>query len=92
MIKFGTGGWRAIIGDAFTKANVQKLAQALSMEEHDNGVVIGFDRRFLSDVAAMWLAEVLAGNNIKVHFIEKAVPTPITMFGVKELNTNYGVA
>lgn len=92
MIKFGTGGWRAIIGDEFTKANVQKLAQALSMEEHDNGVVIGFDRRFLSDVAAMWLAEVLAGNNIKVHFIEKAVPTPITMFGVKELNTNYGVA
>lgn len=92
MIEFGTGGWRAIIGDQFTKENVRKLAQALSMEEHKNGIVIGFDRRFLSDVAAQWLAEVFAGNGIKVHYIEKAVPTPITMFGVKQLATNYGVA
>ena len=92
MIKFGTGGWRAIIGDEFTKENVQKLAQALAMEIQENGIVIGYDRRFLSDLAAEWLAEVFAGNNIKVYFIEKAVPTPITMFGVKELQANYGLA
>ena len=53
MIKFGTGGWRAIIGEEFTKENIQKLALAMSLKikaEHveDKPVVIGYDRRFLS--------------------------------------------
>ena len=33
MIKFGTGGWRAVIGDDFTKANIQLLAKALLQED-----------------------------------------------------------
>ena len=60
MIKFGTGGWRAIIGDEFTKANVCTLSQAISDEMKENGsdkIVIGFDRRFLSDISAAWAAE-----------------------------------
>ena len=66
MIKFGTGGWRAIIGEDFIKENVICLAQGLSdliIEEKVDkfGIVIGFDRRFLSDKAACWIAEVLAG-------------------------------
>ena len=32
MIKFGTGGWRAIIGEEFTKENIQKLALAMSLK------------------------------------------------------------
>jgi phosphomannomutase len=97
MIKFGTGGWRALIGEEFTKENVCILAQAaadLMKEEQcaEKGFVIGYDRRFLSDKAAVWLAEVMAGNGIKVYFIDKVAPTPLVMFTVKCLLTAYGCA
>lgn len=95
MVKFGTGGWRAIIGDEFTKANVCLLAQAISDEMADRGaneIVIGFDKRFLSDTAAMWASEVFAANNITVYYIKKAAPTPLIMFGVKTLDTEFGIA
>ena len=54
MIKFGTGGWRAIIGEDFTKRNLQTLALAMCMKMEDEqvsteGIVIGYDRRFLSE-------------------------------------------
>ncbi|HIF9381484.1 TPA: phosphoglucomutase/phosphomannomutase family protein [Photobacterium damselae] len=94
MIQFGTGGWRAIIGDEFTKDNVRLVAQALANiitaeTVTDNGFVIGFDRRFLSDKAAKWFAEVLAGNGIKVSFINKYVPTPIVMFKSRQIGATY---
>ncbi|HIF9212949.1 TPA: phosphoglucomutase/phosphomannomutase family protein [Photobacterium damselae] len=94
MIQFGTGGWRAIIGDEFTKDNVRLVAQALAniMTAEAvtyNGFVIGFDRRFLSDKAAKWFAEVLAGNGIKVSFINKYVPTPIVMFKSRQIGATY---
>ncbi len=94
MIKFGTGGWRAFIGEEFTQANVRLVAQALAnimIEEKviHNGFVLGFDRRFLSDKAAMWFAEVFAANNIKVSFIDKYVPTPIVMFQSRQIGATY---
>ncbi|ENX3946743.1 phosphoglucomutase/phosphomannomutase family protein [Photobacterium damselae] len=94
MIQFGTGGWRAIIGDEFTKDNVRLVAQALANimtaeAVTDNGFVIGFDRRFLSDKAAKWFAEVLAGNGIKVSFINKYIPTPIVMFKSCQIGATY---
>lgn len=63
MIKFGTGGWRAIIGDGFTKENIQKLTKALAMKMKAEGVekediCIGYDRRFLAKEAVMWACEV----------------------------------
>lgn len=50
LIKFGTGGWRAIIGEGFTMHNVRRLCQALANEitrrgEEKRGVVVGYDRR-----------------------------------------------
>lgn len=97
MIKFGTGGWRALIGEEFTKENVQILSQALanlikSENSQEKGFVIGYDRRFLSDKAAKWVAEVLAGNGVKVYFIKKVAPTPLVMYTVKKLQTRYGAA
>lgn len=97
MIKFGTGGWRAIIGDEFTKDNIKILSQAVANDMKDRGfqnrgIVIGYDRRFLSEKSAKWVAEVMAGNGIKVYFIHKISPTPLTMYTVKELNTFYGIA
>ena len=94
MVKFGTGGWRSIIGDEFTKANVCLVAQSIAnimIDEkvQDKGFVIGFDRRFLSDKASKWFAEVLAANGIKVSYIDRFVPTPIVMFKAKEMGCIY---
>ena len=97
MIKFGTGGFRAIIGDEFTKNNVQQLTRAVARKMKDENVekktiVIGYDRRFLSREASIWAAEVLAFEGIKVLFIDKPVPTPLIMFQVKALGLDYGMA
>ncbi len=94
MIKFGTGGWRAFIGEEFTKDNVKFVAQAVANiinDENvaDKGFIIGYDRRFLSDKAGRWFAEVLAANHIPVSFINKFVPTPIVMFKAKEMGCAY---
>ncbi|WP_321463865.1 phosphoglucomutase/phosphomannomutase family protein [uncultured Vibrio sp.] len=94
MIKFGTGGWRAFIGEEFTKENVRLVAQAVANITNaesvaERGFVIGYDRRFLSDKAGRWFSEVLAANGIVVSFIDKFVPTPIVMFKAKEMNCAY---
>lgn len=94
MIQFGTGGWRAFIGEEFTQANVRLVAQAIANimiteSVTDKGFIIGYDRRFLSDKAAVWFAEVLAGNNIKCSFINRFVPTPIVMFKAKQTGAIY---
>ena len=57
MIQFGTGGFRAVLGDDFTKSNLELLAQGLVNKMKAEGVentplIIGYDRRFLSDFAA----------------------------------------
>ncbi|HHV32816.1 phosphoglucomutase/phosphomannomutase family protein [Caproiciproducens sp. LBM24188] len=97
MIKFGTGGWRAIIGDDFTKANVQLLTAAIAKkmleeEKTAGGFVIGYDRRFLSQEAACWAAEVMAGQGILCRVIHREAPTPLIMFTVKYYNLPYGMA
>ncbi len=97
MIKFGTGGWRCIIGDDFIKDNICKVAQAVAnimLREGlaEKGTVIGFDRRFLSEDAAKWIGEVFAGNGIFVNFIDKIAPTPLVMYAVSNLECEYGMA
>ena len=97
MIQFGTGGWRAIIGDGFTKANVRLLIQGLcdrmaAEGVTERGVVVGFDRRFLSLEAAQWACEVFAGNGVPVTFIGRPAPTPMFMWTVRNKNTPYGIA
>ncbi len=97
MIKFGTGGWRAIIGDEFTRENMCKVAQGLSLfmikeGKQNQGIVIGYDKRFLSDKSAKWIAEVFAGNGISVNFIQRVAPTPLIMYAIKKMDTNYGMA
>ncbi|MCL2080540.1 MAG: phosphoglucomutase/phosphomannomutase family protein [Oscillospiraceae bacterium] len=96
-IKFGTGGWRAIIGDGFTRRHVQVLTYALCEKMKDDGVlnrgvIIGYDRRFLSDVAAFWAAEVFAAAGCPVRVIKHPAPTPLVMFAVKRFDLPYGMA
>jgi alpha-D-glucose phosphate-specific phosphoglucomutase len=95
-VAFGTGGWRAIIGEGFTMHNVRRLSQALANEitrqgQEARGVLIGFDRRFLSDRAAETAAEVFAGNNIRVDLLAEDVPTPLVTFATAKLNSAYGL-
>lgn len=97
MIQFGTGGWRAIIGDEFIRENIEKVAAAMALlqkeEKKDHhGVVIGYDKRFLSDKASRWIAEVFAGHGIAVNYIEKVSPTPLIMYTVKAFACDYGMA
>ena len=96
MIKFGTGGWRAIIGEEFTKENIQKLALAMSLKikaEHveDKPVVIGYDRRFLSKEAVIWSCEILGQQGIRVLFVDRSSPTPLIMFYVMKHDLSYGM-
>ncbi|GAA3224531.1 NTP transferase domain-containing protein [Oerskovia jenensis] len=95
-IVFGTGGWRAIIGEGYTLANVRRLCQAIANETvrkgiDDLGVVIGGDRRFLSRESAIAAAEVFAGNNIPVTLLPDDVPTPLVTFAAPYLGAAYGI-
>ena len=111
-IKFGTDGWRAVMADEFTFANVERVAQAYAEYvnlQHTRSsaplpsdvgadaapptplVVVGFDRRFLSEEFARRAAEVLAGNSIRVAAFEGDVPTPLVSWAVRELGAAGGV-
>ena len=95
MIQFGTGGWRAVIGDGFTRDNIRRVAAALArrMKKEgcaEEGLCVGYDRRFLSREALIWFCEVLAGEGVKVYFVNMSCPTPQIMFTVKERKLPYG--
>lgn len=96
MIEFGTGGWRAVIGDDFTKRNIQTLALAMSKKIkaeglQEKGIVIGYDRRFLSKETVYWCCEIFAQQRIPVLFINRSVPTPLVMFYVMKHDLPYGM-
>lgn len=96
QIRFGTGGWRALIGEDFIADNIRRVARAVSELIHRDGaehlpVPIGYDRRFLSDTAARWVAEVLCANGIKVLFLNRSAPTPLIMHMVKTRDLHFGI-
>lgn len=96
MIKFGTGGWRAVIGDDFTKANIQKLSKALAEKMKNEGVsekgiAIGYDRRFLSKEAMQWAGQVFAMEGIPAYLINQSSPTPLIMYYVMKHEFAYGM-
>jgi phosphomannomutase len=106
-IRFGTDGWRAIIAQDFTFANVERVAQAYAdyllqdqteaRASADAGelpapfVVVGYDRRFLSAQFAGRAAEVLAGNHLRLALFDEPVPTPLVSWAVREAGAAGGV-
>lgn len=97
-IKFGTDGWRAVIAEDFTFANVSLVAQATADHWKANPVagtrqtaVVGYDRRFLSDEFGKRTAAVLAANGFHVVLAPEPVPTPSVSFAVKQRNAIGGV-
>ena len=95
-VKFGTDGWRGIIADDFTYANVRVAAVAIAhyVLEHEDaqaGVCIGYDTRFGSRSFAKIVAEVLAGAGIPVALANKVTPTPELSFAVRGRKAAGGV-
>jgi alpha-D-glucose phosphate-specific phosphoglucomutase len=95
-IRFGTDGWRAVISDEFTFANVRLVAQAVAdyLQDQDSApheVVVGFDTRFLSDRYAAEVARVLAANGIVSYLTRSDAPTPAISYSVVHLKAALGV-
>ncbi|MDF1515353.1 MAG: phosphoglucomutase/phosphomannomutase family protein [Anaerolineae bacterium] len=91
-IKFGTDGWRAQIAEDYTFDNVRRVSQGFAqyLKAHklaDQGVVIGYDQRFLGDRFAQSAAEVMAGNDIKVWLTDHNSPTPVISYSAVERET-----
>jgi len=95
-VKFGTDGWRGIIADDFTYANVRVAARAiaryvLAHEDAARGVCIGWDTRFGSRSFARVVAEVLAGAGIPVELANEITPTPALSYAVRGRKAAGGV-
>ena len=101
-IKFGTDGWRAIMGKEFTFENVAFVAQAFSdylkndfIKKTDQAppkVAIGFDYRKDSENFARTVAEILVANDIQVTLSKAACPTPAVSFTIVDEKLDAGIA
>src|SRR6201987_4795708 len=96
VVKFGTDGWRGIIADDFTYANVRVAASAianyvLAHEDAAAGVCIAYDTRFGSRSFAKIVAEVVTGAGIPVAMASEITPTPALSYAVRERKAAGGV-
>jgi phosphomannomutase len=98
QIKFGTDGWRAVIAEDFTFANVARVAQASADYWNAHAepgtrrlVIVGYDRRFLSDQFARRTAEVLCANGFAVVLTPVPTPTPAVSYAVRARRAAGGV-
>src|SRR6266513_6189854 len=85
MIKFGTSGWRGIIGEDFTFENVRLASQGIAnylkkAKQKGSGVVVAYDTRFLSEKFASEASRILAFNGIQAFLCTRDVPTPCVSF------------
>ena len=96
QIKFGTDGWRGVIADDFTFANVHVAAEAIAayihaQEDPKKGLSIAYDTRFGSKAFARACAEVVAATGIPVQLANAVTPTPALSFGVRERGAAGGI-
>ncbi|WP_085814578.1 phosphoglucomutase/phosphomannomutase family protein [Geoanaerobacter pelophilus] len=96
QIRFGTDGWRGVIADTFTFENLSVVAQATMDYLHDKkvaqkGLVIGYDRRFLSREFAERVAGIAAANGIETRLSESYTPTPAVSWAVHEMGAGAGI-
>jgi len=95
QIKFGTDGWRAVIGDTYTVNNVARIAEATALwvkqESNEPSIVIGHDCRFNGRLFMETAIKVYLHHGIKVYYADGFVSTPMVSMGAKKYNTNIGV-
>ena len=90
-IKFGTDGWRAIVGKDFNKENVAIVSKAIGKYVFDNygiykTIIIGYDPRNMAKEFSMQCAEILRDSGFKVLYSDKVIPTPVLAFNAKYLD------
>src|SRR5580693_9143908 len=95
-IKFGTDGWRGVIGEDFTVENVRKVACAIARyvvraEKPNSGVLVGYDTRYESEESAKAAAEVVSMAGMPVWIAEKACPSPALSLLVKQRGAAGGI-
>src|SRR5688572_29711084 len=94
-IKFGTDGWREIIADNFTTANVRRIAKATADYMLESGLpqtcVVGYDCRFGGAMFANETAAILASNGIKVILSDGFVSTPMVSLAAKKMGAGLGI-
>ena len=93
IIKFGTDGWRGLIGEDFNFANVRRVVAAIASyvrkeSSRSSGLVVGYDTRFLSEEAARVAAQEVAAAGIPVFLAERAAPTPAISYAVVARRTS----
>jgi phosphomannomutase len=95
-IKFGTDGWRGVIGEDFTSANARIVAHAIARyvvrgEDARKGVLVGYDHRLNSDRIADEVAEVISASGTLVWLADKPCPTPAISFLVRDRRAAGGI-
>ena len=95
-VKFGTDGWRGVIADDYTFANLEKVALATAryfatLKKRKNGIVIGYDARFMSREFAELSAAVMANAGIAVKLADSIVSTPMVSLVTLKENAAGGV-
>src|SRR3979411_3148133 len=85
-IKFGTDGWRGVVGDDFTYQTLRYAAQGVAEYLRDKGGdplgIVGYDCRFASELFADEVARVLAGNGVKSLIFDRPSPTQVASWTV----------
>jgi len=91
-IRFGTSGWRAIVADEFTMANIRLavagIAAYVKTQPEPHRVLVGRDPRFLGESFVAEAARVLVGVGVTPIVISEAAPTPAIAYAVKTLKTS----
>ncbi len=93
-IKFGTDGWRAIIGDEYTVANVRRIATGTALwlkSQNAKNVVIGHDTRFAGQLFAETTARVMGAHGIHVNLAKGFVSTPMVSLGTVKTKSDLGI-
>lgn len=90
-IKFGTDGWRAIVGEDFTAENVEIVTNAIGKFVFDNfgigkKIIIGYDPRNMAREFAQQSADLLSSSGFEVLLSDKVVPTPVLAYSAKHLD------
>jgi phosphoglucomutase len=98
VIKFGTSGWRGIISDTFTFANVELASHAIAQYLKQNPpvnaakrIIIGYDTRFLSPAFATRCADIIAGYGFEAWLTKRDAPTPVISHSIRRHRAAGGI-
>jgi phosphomannomutase len=92
-IRFGTDGWRAVVADDFTYANVRAVAQGVAsfLGTDQRPVVVGHDSRYCAELFAREVARVLVANGQRVVLLDRVTPTPAVSWTITQQHAAGGV-